>query len=204
METILDGHPFNMEPGMPQLDDYPISPTEPSFGCYWEQEICNYIVDNIKKDWNFLDVGAHYGQFGRIAAKRTNGTVYCFEPEPFNYSILESNCLKNMEPHNMILYEKNGEVGFHVRDIQGAGGHKVGGREMHPCRTLDSYGLRIEMMNIDVEGSGNSLLKGASETLKTTKYIIFEKHGDDSKAKTILLDRGFEIISNKNGFIAKK
>lgn len=67
--------------------------------------------------------------------------------------------------------------------------------------TLDSslrqYGLtKIDLVKMDIEGYGAEALKGGSETLQKTRYVLFETHSKQemSEANDILHDAGFQLI----------
>ncbi|APR36684.1 hypothetical protein BTO02_16155 [Paraburkholderia sp. SOS3] len=67
--------------------------------------------------------------------------------------------------------------------------------------SLAEYGLeRIDVLKMDIEGSGAEALKGAPQTLQKTRFVIFETHGrkEMSGASDILHTAGFELIGLRN------
>lgn len=54
----------------------------------------------------------------------------------------------------------------------------------------------IDLLKMDIEGHGAEALKGGSETLRKTRYVMFETHTrqETSEATGILHDAGFQII----------
>jgi len=69
------------------------------FGGGWEH-LVNDVVCAIPDGANLLDAGASFGPYTVLAAKRTSGTIYAFEPCPDNFQILQQNVasLDNVKP----------------------------------------------------------------------------------------------------------
>ncbi|WP_413192487.1 FkbM family methyltransferase [Pararobbsia alpina] len=62
---------------------------------------------------------------------------------------------------------------------------------------LSHYHLKIiDLLKVDIEGYGAEALKGAVQTLRKTRYVMFETHSrtEVSQACRILHDAGFEVI----------
>lgn len=53
----------------------------------------------------------------------------------------------------------------------------------------------VDLLKIDLEGAGAEALKGATELLKKTKYIVFENHGEEEskEASAVLVRNGFLV-----------
>lgn len=63
--------------------------------------------------------------------------------------------------------------------------------------SLGRYGLvTIDLLKMDIEGYGAEALKGGSETLRKTRYVMFETHSKQeiAEATDILHDADFQII----------
>jgi len=67
-------------------------------------------------------------------------------------------------------------------------------------RTLDEIFAKeaiseVDLLKIDLEGAGAEALKGATELLKKTKYVVFENHGEDEskEASGVLVQNGFLV-----------
>lgn len=66
---------------------------------------------------------------------------------------------------------------------------------------LGEYDLaEIDLLKIDIEGHGGEALKGASRTLRKTRYVLFETHTREeiSESANILHEAGFQIIAMRN------
>jgi len=66
----------------------------------WEPHISRIIVDSLKPDGLFIDIGANIGWHTRIA-QNAGYDVIAFEPEQDNFDILKKNCTKD----GSILYK---------------------------------------------------------------------------------------------------
>jgi FkbM family methyltransferase len=55
---------------------------------------------------------------------------------------------------------------------------------------------RIDLLKMDIEGHGAEALKAAAETLRKTRYVMFETHNrnETAEATGILHNAGFELI----------
>ncbi len=53
----------------------------------------------------------------------------------------------------------------------------------------------VDLLKIDLEGAGAEALKGATELLKKTKYVVFENHGEaeSKEASAVLVRNGFGV-----------
>ncbi len=204
----FDGHDFHYEKGMPQIDRGNMRDDSPTFGVKSEIFLTEFIANSISENCNFADIGAHFGQIGMIAAKRTKGNVYCFEPILDIYKVLEKNCkvLPNMIPYNVGLYNENKKLPFTRSSMKYGGANKINelsGDLYIDCRKLDDYDLHIDIMNIDVEGAADKVIEGAEKTLKNTTLIFLEKHSGESFEK--LEEYGFECVYQVlNHYIYKK
>jgi len=187
----FDGHGFYMSSNMSQLGN--INYDTPRFGSDWCVAAIDFIIDNLGDEMSFLDVGAHWGQFGMVAAKRTKGHVYCVEPEVKNFMILTLNCgiMPNMSAHHFALGEETGTAS--VKLSSGSGSARVMDGKDVPMFNLDALGWDIDFINLDVEGMEAEVLRGGVETIKKTSFIIVEHHnGVSGDYETILKASGFK------------
>ena len=53
----------------------------------------------------------------------------------------------------------------------------------------------VDLLKVDLEGAGAEALKGATELLKKTKYVVFENHGEEEskEASAVLVRNGFLV-----------
>ena len=64
---------------------------------------------------------------------------------------------------------------------------------------------RYDLIKIDTEGSELNILKGASKTLKKTKYLILEIYSiDKNKINTYLRKKGFKIVKSLYSHMRQK
>lgn len=206
----FDGEEFYIYRAMPQWHNFVDGTSE--LPDPWEKLVSKTIANEIKPDWNFADIGASFGAYTLLAAKRTSGMCYAFEPNSVNFALLKTNLSKfnNTKCINKALGDENTKLGL-ILSIIGGGGHSLvikrsGKSEIVEVATLDSLNLHIDMMKIDVEGYGYKVLKGAEKTLINTKLIIFEFHRGENGVRELLKSRGFRFIfsggSNEKSFIA--
>ena len=138
----------------------------------------------------FIDVGAHIGLVTIPAAKvmEGRGEVHAFEPSAVNLVFLKrhvaANCLRNISVTGALLGDENILVDFFETDYPNGQNSKVPTSRVTTYRqckrqqlTLDEYVLQNkiepEIIKIDVEGAETAVLKGARETLKLYKPLIF-------------------------------
>lgn len=138
-------------------------------------------------DWTLaIDGGAHIGTWSRIMATKFL-KVISVEPSPDTYEALCANmeafACYCVEPRNVALGEKVGRAGL-TMDERGTSIHNSGARFLAPgdvvnVETIDSWNLpTLGFLKLDVEGSEQSALLGARETLKRCKPIVlFEDKG---------------------------
>jgi len=140
------------------------------------------------KDKTFLDIGAHVGGFSMIASKLF-GSVYSFEPQPFNFEGLSENIkLNNLA--NVIAINKGVGNEITEKEISArGGGSKIysGNIPKIPkvtydkisLTTIDSmkFKLPVSVIKIDTEGYEEQVLEGAKQTIaKFRPVIIIETH----------------------------
>lgn len=176
----------------------------------WERFVSRTVIDNIKSDWNFADIGASFGAYTLLAAKRTNGMCYAFEPNSMNFHLLTANVSRfdNVKCINKALGDKDIQKDLNL-SVPGAGGHSLvfqrsGKTEPVKVIVLDSLNLHIDMMKIDAEGYGHKILKGAEKTLNDTKLVIFELHSGEDAVIKLLKSKGFNrfVFSKGKSFTA--
>ena len=156
-------------------------------------------IDHIKPTEIFFDLGACEGRFSIYAALK-GIKCYAFEPDKYNFEILKKNIELNnlshlIEPFNIALGECNKDGLLKVGQPWAGGHNKVVENEYNRqdleftynevqkvnIFSLDSFikSANIPFPNylkIDVDGSENAVMLGASKTLRNTELnsIIFE------------------------------
>ena len=71
----------------------------------WELEVIQAFVERIEDNDVILDIGSNSGTFSLAAKYYPTTQWHSFEPDPFNFSLLEEN-LKLNKVENVVLYEE--------------------------------------------------------------------------------------------------
>ncbi|HWP27438.1 MAG TPA: FkbM family methyltransferase [Xanthobacteraceae bacterium] len=147
----------------------------------------------------FIDVGANIGWHALHAARQVSvETVVAFEPDPFNFALLEQNATVNRfanvickavaigdRPGTLRLYRyKSSNLGRHSAAVD----HGYGWQDV-PMFDLDGALAEMKLDNravaalkIDVEGFEPAVIHGARGTLARTDVLIIEHSPDLSRA----------------------
>ena len=139
------------------------------------------------KDKDIIDAGAFTGDTALPLSKITNKNVYAFEPFEESYNLLkeniEANNLFNVHAVNKSLGDINGErtlylSGDNFQGITSDANLRNYSKELKVEEvTLDQFvsenDLDVGLITIDVEGAEQNLLKGAMDTIKSQKPILF-------------------------------
>ncbi|MGB1547555.1 MAG: FkbM family methyltransferase [Alphaproteobacteria bacterium] len=140
-----------------------------------------------------FDVGAHLGGYAKEFARLHHGNVFvhCFEPSPYNLSILKDVTarLDNVRVSQLAFSDKAGTIDLYL-PVKASGRLAIGlghfGREEErdyvmervETATLDSYVVenevpRLDFIKCDVEGAEFLVLKGAAETIRRFRPTIY-------------------------------
>ena len=136
----------------------------------------------------FIEVGCYEGSASKhLSTKMPNCSVTAYEANPVNFK----HFIKDLENYN-INYVHNaisnfiGETTFHLlntdkTNIKSSLSKRSKSKKTFPvsvkCNTLNELHYKSNhtyCMWIDAEGHGYEVLEGASNLLKTTKYILIE------------------------------
>lgn len=182
--------------------------------------IDNGLTDEDKeflKDKDIIDAGAYIGDSTLPLSKITKANVYGFEPFTESYNKLKQNIelnnIKNIVPVNASLSDVNGEISLYLSGDNHQGITNDSTLSQYDkelvvqSRTIDSYveenNLNVGFIKVDVEGAEQDLLKGAINTIRTQKPILFlsiyHKPDDFFTIKPWIesLDLGYEFKINK-------
>lgn len=157
---------------------------------YSEPALAAFLDTYLRPGMTYFDVGAHFGQYVLVAAKRVGraGSVHAFEPTSETYLQLEANLRLNSFPwvvaNRNAVFDQVGEMELNVC-LNGKAefnsltkpirpDQEVVGAERVPVITLDSYCHdknihKIDLLKIDVEGAELNVLRGAQGLLKDGK-----------------------------------
>ena len=145
----------------------------------YEFEMLRYITDKYRGV--FVDVGAHQGSHSIFVEKFGDFDVYAFEPITSNFKVLRENVGLNgvdITTYQYALSDKPGFLAFDVLKDKGSLNWQVVKSTKNPknivqARTLDSFDFKINVLKIDVEGHEVEVLRGAENTIKKHKPVIF-------------------------------
>lgn len=176
------------------------------------------LFELVKPGFNIIDVGGNIGQtsmeLSRLALP--NGHIWAFEPDPVNYQKFKTNLglndVPNVEAINMGLGSRGHEARMMPKTEHNRGGSSVqlsddGKGVLVKITTLDRLvaerGLKADLIKIDVEGYEMEVLKGAAETLRTQRPLLFievddellrAKHTSPSAVIAFLEELGYKIF----------
>ena len=189
------------------------------WGADWELVEFDEIIKHHITKWDVaLDVGAHVGIWSRNLAQNFK-KVYAFEPIPKHIDCWKQNMLPWKD--NSILYEvalghKNGTVEIQVPDLGNSGMAAIvqpwlehtdawenginSSKIEVPVRTLDSYEFdQVDFIKIDVEWFEVQFLKGAKNTIRKHKPVIYLEINDTAVYETMSnIDSDYKVFYTNN------
>lgn len=144
-----------------------------------------------KEGMTVIDVGANIGITTVTIAKKIGGKgkVYAFEPLRGYFDVLKKNLsangLRNAKAFELALVGRVGRIDFYENELSSSIVSRGStNKTMVEATTLDNFVKeqkvgRIDLINMDCEGSELLVLKGAERTLQKNKVKIFcEIHHD--------------------------
>lgn len=151
----------------------------------------NFLNLVAEKGMKAIDIGANIGISSVAIATRIGrtGTLYSFEPLPQFFDTLNknisSNGLENVEAYEIAVTDQTGRVPFYEKGLSSGIVFEEGAEKSEvSTTTIDRFVkekniVRVDLINMDCEGSELLVLKGAKETLGKNKVKIFcEIHHD--------------------------
>jgi len=163
-----------------------------------------------------IDIGAHIGLFILyITQFYKNGKIFCMEPDPDNFKLLEQN-LKQNQISNVFIFNtavsknstkinlyKNDDESGHSIILPTSKSIEVESVTLNDI-LLESKISHCSLLKLDCEGAEYEIIESLSkENLKIIQNIILEYHLLDSKPNLIinlikkLENNSFSIIKNK-------
>lgn len=150
---------------------------------FYEQGVLDDLAQYLPESAVICDIGTNIGNHTLYWLKvQRVRFVYCFEPRPETYRILEKNIVLNnltnsTKCFNIALSDKYAKLSTRLFNNNNIGGNAyredVGGDiESTP---LDDIVIndKIDFMKIDVEGMEGAVLKGAQKRIQQDKPLIF-------------------------------
>ncbi len=170
------------------------------------------LFELIKEDGLVLDIGANIGVMTTYFARKLNNSkILAFEPIPFNIRTLKRIIsffkLSNVEIIKVALSDVEGKLKMivpvinsarkqglsHVSDVASINSepgeeYEVEGKRLDNVEEIVNANERIIAIKIDVEGYELNVLKGAVETIRKHRPIIYcELWPGEQRNKTIKL-----------------
>jgi FkbM family methyltransferase len=150
-----------------------------------------FLESIVKEGMHVIDIGANIGITTVAIAKRIRrrGKLYSFEPVPEYFKILKdnvsSNGLENVKVYELAVTDQVGRIYFYQKELSSGIVFEEGAKRFEVSTTTIDRFLseekigRIDLINMDCEGSELLVLRGAKETLSKNKVKIFcEIHHD--------------------------
>ena len=150
-----------------------------------------FLESIVKEGMNVIDIGANVGITTMTVARKIGrrGKLYSFEPTPEYFNILKenisSNGLENVKVYELAVTDQVGRAPFYQKELSSGIVFEEGAKKFEVSTTSIDRFLseekieRIDLINMDCEGSELLVLKGAKETLRKNKVKIFcEIHHD--------------------------
>jgi FkbM family methyltransferase len=176
----------------------------------YESETTRFFKRHLKEGMIVIDVGANFGYYTRLAAKRVGktGHVYAFEADKENFEYLAQNTKKfpNITSYNTAVTDHTGIVDFfHFTGESASGVHSMLQAEGTERRQIEGISLddflvrenisQIDMLKIDVEGAEPQVFAGMRQLLTKKPIVIFEYTPETSEAFLESLQKEHSVYS---------
>lgn len=175
-----------------------------------------YRIDEIPPRSLVIDVGAFYGEFGILSAKKKQSIVFAYEPSEVNFHILCENLERNVlddqfETFNAGVTDRTGREQFYhwhehpggsgFRQIEGGGATII---ETVSMIEVISKALAFDSdshitVKLDCEGSEKEIFKD-EHWIRWVGIVTMEWHNYDGHVYADILSRhGFDVELNGGG-----
>ena len=157
------------------------------YGCY-EPTLTKKMIDLLKKDDIFMDVGSSYGYFAILAAHITSPeNVYAIEPNPEARALLRNNC-KNTNNTNITIdpYLIGNKTKQDIEECLTIYSGLPAGESHEILVTTDQYtiddyctmhGIQPDMIKVDIDGGEFQMVSGMEHTLQHYRpTVLLEIH----------------------------
>jgi FkbM family methyltransferase len=156
-----------------------------------------------------IDVGGYIGETALFFAQRGARRVFCVEPAPDNFRLLEQNISQSSFKDKIVIIraailDKDGSVGFYMNRQEPLGNHVADHHYFMKSHTrgdlkcevqamsfqslLEYTGLEeVDVVKLDCEGSEYDILLGTPDSVlkRVRKYIIEYHNGPDVLVKRL-------------------
>jgi FkbM family methyltransferase len=188
----------------------------------YEYEILTTIKPYVLKGGVVFDIGANIGQYAIPFSELVGneGKVYCFEPDPENFSFLQLNTTMNACNNVCVINQGVGDLetnlSFYRDTLQGGrmgsfikssvGSNFEGFEIKQQVKKLDSliktYGVP-DFIKVDVEGFEVEVVKGLTVDFENSVWLIEVRQNTKEFIFNYFYERGYECrhIENSNVLI---
>ena len=158
-----------------------------------------YCESQTKKMKTVIDVGAWCGTWAK-AIEPFAKKVIAFEPDQTHFECLQRNCTINCTPRMEAVGAQLQDVSLTEDNFTQA--KRVDEKGNIRMITLDHMAYEdVDMIKIDVEGYEMEVLKGATKTLESVKYLMIElnnntkKYGSNNvEVEKHIVSLGFKVL----------
>lgn len=174
----------------------------------------DYFIKFTKNNPYIIDCGSHVGLCTLyFKSLYPNSEILCFEPNKFNFSMLEKNIqnnnIKNVTLVNSGVGKCNGKLPFFEPEGMSMGGTFFAERfsdreqtcydEIDICKLSPYLDKKVDFLKLDVEGVELDVLEECSERIKNVHYLFIEFH----TGKSLPCSRLSKILDilDRNSFI---
>ncbi|TYO68531.1 FkbM family methyltransferase [Bradyrhizobium hipponense] len=176
----------------------PVSAMIYRFG-YYDENVCRFLLAALHEGNTFVDIGAHFGFFSKLAVRLIGGSghVVAFEPMPRTRSLLSANlsgsigagCASVVEyaafdEEKTLEFRDYGDAHSSFNSaFVGRGLERTGIPVDVRARRFDDIWnelghQRIDVMKIDAESAELRVLIGAEQSLAKYKPVVIAEFGD--------------------------
>ncbi len=161
----------------------------------WTQSHKDKYYKYLKKKDIVVTAGANHGIHCRFYAM-TFKYVYAFEPNPYSFHCMSSNCpFDNVIKMNCALGSRIEMVSLQGKPSQTSGlvKTKPGGEGFVPCLTIDILNLPdCDLIQLDVEGNEANILRGALKTIEKYRPVVVAENGKKGDIKNFMEKLNYE------------
>ncbi|WP_157783743.1 FkbM family methyltransferase [Bradyrhizobium liaoningense] len=176
----------------------PVSAMIYRFG-YYDENVCRFLLAALREGNTFVDIGAHFGFFSKLAVRLVGGSghVVAFEPMPRTRSLLSANlsgsigagCASVVEyaafdEEKTLEFRDYGDAHSSFNSaFVGRGLERTGIPVDVRARRFDDIWnelghQRIDVMKIDAESAELRVLIGAEQSLAKYQPVVIAEFGD--------------------------
>lgn len=167
---------------------------------YYESELTELLLRNLRPGMRFVDIGAHFGYYSLLAAHLVgpSGAVVSFEPIPRTFRVLAHNVRgqANVTVHRAAVFSRDGEIdmfdmgprfagysSFAEPRLEGIRAGEVSPKKLKVAsRTLDGYAgdwpAGPTFIKVDAESAESHVLASMEETFERLQPVVAFEVGD--------------------------